>query len=67
MSTFKDDIIKNTKDPQLLAAYDLIGYGRPKSELRNMVKALNIHPFLNTAEDTARLGAAKYILKEGAI
>ncbi len=65
MSTYLDDIKKNTTDAELLAAYDLIGYNRGKQELKAMVKALSLHPFLNTAEEVARLDAAKYIIKKG--
>lgn len=31
--------------------------------LKNMVKALEIHPWLNSDEDTLRLKAAKLVLK----
>ena len=65
MSTYVDDIKKNTTDPELLAAYSLVGYNNTKSNLRKMVKALSMHPWLNTAEDTARMDAAKYVLKNG--
>lgn len=37
---------------------------RPRWELRMIVKALSLHPWLNTKEETARLGEAKRILKE---
>jgi hypothetical protein len=39
---------------------------QPRTALRNMVKALNMHPWLNTAEDKLRLEAAKLILKGSA-
>jgi hypothetical protein len=36
---------------------------RPTWELKNIVKALSFHPWLNTIEDTKRLGDAKTELK----
>ena len=36
---------------------------QPKWVLRNMVKALNMHPWLNDDNDKQRLEAAKLILK----
>ena len=36
---------------------------RPAWELRNMVKALKIHPWLNTNEERVRLEAAQVALK----
>tara|TARA_R110002020_G_scaffold31877_3_gene98798 strand:- start:2591 stop:2749 length:159 start_codon:yes stop_codon:yes gene_type:complete len=36
---------------------------QPSWALRNMVKALSLHPWLNTASDNKRLVAAKLILK----
>ena len=32
--------------------------------LKNMIKALSLHPWLNSPEDTARLEAAKVELKK---
>ena len=32
---------------------------RPTWELRNMIKALSMHPWLNTSEETQRLENAK--------
>ena len=37
---------------------------QPTWALKNMVKALNMLPWLNTAEDKERLVAAKVVLKE---
>ena len=37
---------------------------QPTWALKNMVKALNMLPLLNTAEDKERLVAAKIVLKE---
>lgn len=37
---------------------------QPIWALRNMVKALNMLPWLNTAEDLQRLQAAKIVLKQ---
>tara|TARA_R100000084_G_C4652025_1_gene150356 strand:+ start:2228 stop:2425 length:198 start_codon:yes stop_codon:yes gene_type:complete len=36
---------------------------RPTWELRNMIKALKIHPWLNTNEQRVRLEAAQVALK----
>lgn len=36
---------------------------QPRWILKNMVKALKLHPWLNTAADEERLEAAKVILK----
>jgi hypothetical protein len=44
-------------------AKNLIG-DQPTWALKNMVKALNMLPWLNTPEDELRLKAAKLILKE---
>jgi hypothetical protein len=44
-------------------ARNLVG-NRPTWELKNMVKALNMLPWLNTPEDELRLQAAKLIIKE---
>jgi phosphotransferase system HPr-like phosphotransfer protein len=37
---------------------------RPRSELRNMVKALSLHPWNNTPEENKRLADAKRILRK---
>jgi len=37
---------------------------QPTWALKNMVKALNMLPWLNTEEDELRLQAAKIVLKE---
>lgn len=37
---------------------------QPSWALRNMIKALNTLPMLNTEEDKLRLAAAKIVLKE---
>ena len=37
---------------------------QPKWAIKNMVKALNMCPWLNTAEEKQRLQAAKIVLKE---
>jgi hypothetical protein len=44
-------------------ARSLVG-NRPIWELKVMVKALNLLPLLNTAEDNQRLEAAQLILKK---
>ncbi len=36
---------------------------QPKWALRNMVKALSMHPWLNTKVEDVRLEAAKIVLK----
>ena len=38
---------------------------RPNWELINMVKALSMHNWLNTPEETKRLEAGKLLLKKG--
>ena len=48
----------------LAEAKKIVG-NQPKWTLKNMVKALSIHSWLNTAEDKQRLEAAKVILKGG--
>jgi hypothetical protein len=42
-------------------AQELVG-NQPAWALKNMVKALEIMPLLNTAQDKERLAAAKFIL-----
>jgi len=37
---------------------------RPSWELKNMIKALSFHPWLNTKEENARLQLARQELKE---
>lgn len=46
----------------LQEAKALVG-NQPTFALRNMVKALNMLPYLNTADDLERLEAAKLVLK----
>jgi hypothetical protein len=46
-------------------ARNLVG-NRPTWELKNMVKALNMLPWLNTPEDELRLKAAILIINERA-
>lgn len=58
MSTWLDDI----QDPALREAYRIVG-NQSKHCLRQMVRALSLAPWLNTAEDEARLAAAKRILR----
>ena len=38
---------------------------QPKWALKNMVKALSLMPWMNTAEDEKRLEAGKLLLKKG--
>lgn len=40
-----------------------IAGNQPTWALKNMVKALSLHQWLNDAEDTRRLAAAKFILR----
>ncbi len=47
----------------LTQAKAIVG-NQPTWAIRNMVKALNMLPFLNTPDDLERLEAAKVILKE---
>jgi hypothetical protein len=47
----------------LIEAKKIVG-NQPTWALQNMVKALNMLPWLNTAEDLERLTAAKVVLKE---
>ncbi|HSG62641.1 MAG TPA: hypothetical protein VLA24_14530 [Pseudomonadales bacterium] len=60
MSTWKDDMKRS--NPSLAADYAIVG-NQDTTSLRNMVRALQMLPFLNTPEDEARLAAAKRILK----
>ena len=43
-------------------AWSIVG-NQPKWAIRNMVKALNMHPWLNTDEDNRRLEAGKICLR----
>ena len=58
MSTWLDDIT----DRKLRESYALLG-NQPTWALRNMIKALQSMPWLNTADDTERLQAAQYIVR----
>ena len=60
MSTWIQDIEK--KNPKLAGAYKITGNQDSRS-LKNMVRALELMPALNTAEDNKRLAATKIILK----
>ena len=55
----------NGEDEQVTLdeARDLVG-NQPTWALKNMVKALNMLPLMNTEEDEKRLAAAKLIIKE---
>ena len=48
---------------KLEEAKKIVG-NQPTWALKNMVKALNMLPWRNTAEDLERLTAAKIVLKE---
>jgi len=60
-STWLSDMKK--ANPALAKAYAIVG-NQPRFALRNMVKALSLHPLLNTEEDSERLKAAKFILSQ---
>jgi len=60
MGTWLDDLKKT--DPALAADWAIVG-NQSRASLRNMVRALEIMPRLNTDEDNKRLAAAKRILK----
>lgn len=45
-------------------AKKIIG-NQPKWAIKNMVKALSMHPWLNTPEENQRMQAAKIVLKGG--
>ena len=62
MSTYLSELRKT--DPAAAADWALVG-NQSKAALKMMVKALKIAPWLNTAEDKARLAAAQRILKGG--
>lgn len=55
----------NGEDEQVTLdeARELVG-NQPTWALKNMVKALNMLPLMNTEEDEKRLAAAKLIIKE---
>lgn len=58
MSVFSDEMPKNLKD-----AYSVVG-NQSRQSLKNMVRALSLHPWRNTVEDRMRLEAAKVILRK---
>ena len=60
MSTWLDDL-----PADLRAAYRIVG-NQDRASLRNMVRALESLPLLNTADDDKRLAAAKLILRRRA-
>lgn len=60
-STWYSDLKK--KDPQLAAAYAVVGVNQPMFALRNMVRALSSMNLLNTPDDEKRLEVAKYIIE----
>lgn len=60
MGTYLDDLKRN--NPAKYADVIIAG-NQDKTCLRNMVKALNMLPLLNTPEDNARLAAAKRLLR----
>ena len=51
------------KDIKLYEAMSRINFNQDITCLRNMVKALEMMPFMNTAEDNQRLEDTKYYLK----
>ena len=55
--------VKATGDLNLYEAYESVGWGcAPNSvPFKNMIKALTMCPWLNSAEEEKRLTAAKYI------
>jgi hypothetical protein len=44
-------------------AITILGVNRAQWELRNMVQALTMAPWLNTEKDLQRLEAAKFVLR----
>jgi hypothetical protein len=42
---------------------DRLGSNCPKWEIRMMAKALSLHPWLNTDEESKRLQAARYAIR----
>jgi hypothetical protein len=57
MSTWIDDIT----DAELRAAYRIVG-NQSITHIRAMVRALRMHSWHNSADDTARLAAAELII-----
>lgn len=47
----------------VIEAKAIVG-NQPISALKNMVKALSLHPWHNTAEDKLRLAAAQIVIKD---
>ena len=45
-------------------AKQIVG-NQPRQALKNMVKALSLHTWLNTPKDDERLKAAKIVLRRG--
>jgi len=60
MSTHLEEL--KQKNPDLAEELALVG-SQPDWALRNMIKALQMLPFLNTDEDNKRLAAAKKVLR----
>lgn len=44
-------------------AADILGMNRAQWEVRNMAHALSLMSYLNTAEETARLNAARWAVR----
>ena len=59
MATYRDEI--KAKYPQIAADIDIAGTDTVHMPM--MIKALSLHSWLNTPEETARLAAAKRVLK----
>ena len=60
MSTWIQDL--RNKNPALTAAYAITG-AQSHHALRNMIRALESLPALNTPDDDSRLAAARYIIE----
>ncbi len=61
MSTYMQDLKKTNPE-----AYEKrVLAGPPGVPRRNMIKALQMHSWLNTPEDNARLEAAKWCQRHG--
>ena len=60
MGTYYQDLAKN--NPAKFADLKIAG-GSGKTALKNMVRALQMLPSLNTPADEARLSAAKRLLR----
>jgi hypothetical protein len=60
MSTYLQDVKRKT--PKLAAALAITG-NQPDWALRNMVTALSMFPMMNTADENARLDAARTVLR----